>query len=312
MLSTLFVVIIAVLLDRQLGEPKRFHPLVGFGYLANHFEQRFNNFQDHNHKPFWLGLLGVILLCGGLAALLNLVSFTPFALLLEVIILYLAIGGRSLNEHAMAVHQALQDEDIDKARLRVSYMVSRHTEQMDESQISRAVIESTLENGNDALFGALFWFIVAGVPGVVFYRLVNTLDAMWGYRTERFELFGKTAAKLDDWLNYIPARLTAIGYALCGNFSSAIYCWKNQSSQLSSPNGGPVMSSGAGALQCQLGGPVIYHGVYTERPHFGYGQPAQGENIYHATQLIQRTLWLWLAVLTLITFMNLSGTPIHA
>lgn len=309
MLTTLLVIFAALLMDRQLGEPKRFHPLVGFGSLATVLEKIGNKKQHTPRQQVGLGLLALILLCGGVAALFSTTYLSPYAVIFEIVILYLAIAPRSLNEHALAVHTALQDNNIELARSRVGYMVSRHTQQMDEQQISRAAIESTLENGNDAIFGALFWFIVAGIPGVVVYRLVNTLDAMWGYRTARYEYFGKSAAHLDDLLNYIPARLTAFSYALCGHFSKAIQCWKKQAHQLASPNGGPVMSAGAGALQCRLGGAVIYHGQLTERPQFGCDRAPQGVDIQRATALIERTLCLWL---TLLTLTAMIGTLSHA
>lgn len=304
MFDVLLVVILALLLDRKLGEPKRFHPLVGFGWLATYYEKQANDEQQSNQQRFIFGLFGIAILCGGITALFSLTYLTPFATIFEIIILYLAIAPRSLSEHALAVHQALQQSDPHKARSRVGYMVSRQTNEMDEQQISRAAIESTLENGNDAIFAALFWFIIAGIPGVVLFRLVNTLDAMWGYRTARYEYFGKAAAHLDDILNYIPARLTAISYALCGHFSNAIQCWKNQSHLLYSPNGGPVMSAGAGALQCRLGGTVIYHGELTERPLFGCGDAPLGDDIQQAVKLVQRTLWLWVLMLTAVTIIG--------
>ncbi|VAW89331.1 Adenosylcobinamide-phosphate synthase [hydrothermal vent metagenome] len=309
MLTSLLVILAALLLDRRLGEPKRFHPLVGFGWLAARVEKACNR-ESHSHRQrIGFGLLALVLLCGGIAALFSLAYLSPYAVFFEITILYLAIAPRSLTEHALAVHSALQDNDINLARSRVGYMVSRHTQEMDEQQISRATIESTLENGNDAIFGALFWFIIAGIPGVVLFRLVNTLDAMWGYRTPRYEYFGKAAALLDDLLNYLPARLTAISYALCGHFPSAIQCWREQGHQLASPNGGPVMSAGAGALRCKLGGSVIYHGKLTERPHFGCGNTPQRDNIQQAVNLVQYTLWLWLA---LFTAMAIIGTLSHA
>jgi len=304
MLTSLLVVIAALLLDRLLGEPKRRHPLVGFGRLANLFEAQLNQADYPYQLRFLFGLLALLVLCGGLAALLALIYLTPYGIAAEVVLLYLAIAPRSLREHALAVYHSLQHKNIAQARQQVSFIVSRETRQMDESQISRAVIESTLENGNDAIFAALFWFLIAGIPGVVVYRLVNTLDAMWGYRTPRYEWFGKSVAHLDDLLNYLPARLTALSYALCGHFSSAIRCWHKQAHQLASPNGGPVMSAGAGALQRTLGGTVTYHGILTPRPHFGCGDAPQLGDIKQALKLVTRTLWLWLTILILIAAIN--------
>jgi adenosylcobinamide-phosphate synthase len=175
-------------------------------------------------------------------------------------------------------------------------MVSRDTRELDESGVAKACVESTLENGNDAVFGALFWFALLGGPGAVLFRLANTLDAMWGYKNERFLQFGWAAARIDDVLNYIPARLTALSYALFGKTRVALASWRAQAPGWESPNAGPVMAAGAGSLGLALGGSAIYHGQTEARPTLGEGRPASGADIARVLQLVRRSLVLWLGL----------------
>jgi len=134
----------------------------------------------------------------------------------------------------------------------------------------------------------------------------NTLDAMWGYRNERYNYFGWAAARLDDVLNFIPARLTALSYALLGHTRSALHCWWQQASAWESPNAGPVMAAGAGALCVKLGGAAIYHGKLEQRPPLGCGMAAGAADITRAVRLVRHTLYAWLAVITLGTLL-ISG-----
>lgn len=290
-MTTALIVLAALVLDALLGETRRYHPLVGFGRLAKAVEKRFYS------DTFMNGVVAVALLLIPFTLIAMLIEALPMSQLLEAVVLYLAIGWRSLSEHAANVREALIANDIHSARERVGYMVSRDTAALDEQGVAKATVESVLENGNDAIFGALFWFVVAGAPGVVLFRLSNTLDAMWGYRNERYLRFGWAAARLDDVLNYIPARLTAFSYALVGNYQRAIRCWRTQGSGWKSPNAGPVMAAGAGSIDVQLGGAAIYHGIEQLRPPLGEGDAATSAHIDSALQLIKRTLLLWLAVL---------------
>ncbi len=287
MTTTALTLLGALLLDALLGDPRRWHPLAGFGRLAAWLESRLNRGRRRHLR--------------GLAALLLLVTpFTLAAALLEgltpiagLLLLYLVLGGRSLAMHARQVVDALRQGDLEASRERVGWMVSRETAGMQRSDIVRASIESVLENGSDAVFGALFWFLVAGAPGAVAYRLVNTLDAMWGYRNRRFRRFGWAAARLDDLLNLIPARLTALSYALVGAFQPALRCWGAQAAAWESPNAGPAMAAGAGALGVRLGGPAVYRGETRQRPRLGCGREPESDDIERATALVRNSLLLW-------------------
>jgi hypothetical protein len=174
--------------------------------------------------------------------------------------------------------------------------VSRDTEDADAEALARAACESALENGNDAIFGALFWFLIGGAPAVIVFRLANTLDAMWGYRTPRWLMFGWAAARIDDVLNFVPARLTALSYASLGATAQALRCWRTQARAWSSPNAGPVMAAGAGAVGVALGGGARYHGEWEERPPLGAGDAPAAIHIRACLRLVQRAVWLWLGL----------------
>nr|WP_154206847.1 adenosylcobinamide-phosphate synthase CbiB [Ralstonia pickettii] len=299
-------VLAGVLLDRLFGEVPSWHPLVGFGRLAKAIERRMNRAPA---AVSWSRLVGVVawaiavlplvLLAGWLVGVARDVSPWLVAAL-DAVALYFAIGARSLHEHIAPIALALRDADVPRARALASRIVSRDLTQATDEPIARAAVESALENGSDAIFAPLFWLVVAGAPGVVLYRLANTLDAMWGYRNARFTGFGWAAARIDDVLNWIPARLTAISYALLGHTADALNCWRTQAPQWSSPNAGPVMAAGAGSLRVQLGGAARYEGVEEARPSLGAGKPATAADITRALTLVSHTLWLWLGALGLI------------
>ncbi len=283
-----------VLLDRLLGETRRWHPLVGFGNWATALESRLNR------RSLPSGLLAWLLAVGpwvALAAWLR--PFAPFAC--DVVLLYFALGAQSLCEHAEAIAKPLQEGRLDEARQRVGWIVSRETSQLDETGVAKAGVESVLENGNDAIFGTLFWFALLGGPGALLFRLANTLDAMWGYRTERYNLFGRVAARTDDLLNWLPARLTALSYALLGHTRTAFNCWRTQAPGWDSPNAGPVMAAGAGSLGIALGGAAIYHGHEEIRPPLGQGPAPVAADLRRAIALVRNSLWLWLACLFILT-----------
>lgn len=290
--STAFALITALLLDHVLGEPKRWHPLVGFGWLANKIESMMNKFST----PLGLrisGLLGWLLLLAPFMAISYMLSQGILGWVMDVLLLYFSIGAHSLGLHAKQIEMPLTQGNLDAARHAVGMIVSRDTSQLNATEISTATVESVLENGNDAIFGAIFWFLLLGGTGALMFRLTNTLDAMWGYRTPRFMYFGWAAARLDDLLNLVPARLTALSYALCGHTQTAIQCWYNQASSWYSPNAGPVMAAGAGAMQVKLGGAACYHGQTKQRPTLGLGQTPEPKHILTAVNLVKRSIILW-------------------
>jgi adenosylcobinamide-phosphate synthase len=292
-MSITLAVLIALLLDAWLGEPRRFHPLVGFGKLADYTEQKF--YADSRLH----GFIAVLLLVAPLILLTSFINLIPWHFIFDILVLYLAIGWNSLGTHARLVRNALREGNLQTARQFVGMIVSRDTTELNRIGVTQGTIESVLENGNDAIFGVIFWFIVAGAPGAIAYRLINTLDAMWGYRNDRYRYFGWAAARLDDYLNFIPARITALSYALTGRVRNAVICWRTQGAIWKSPNAGPVMAAGAGSLSISLGGPAYYRGQLESRPTLGNGPAPNTDDIDHALGLITRSLILWLMVLCL-------------
>jgi len=293
----------AMLVDALVGEPRRFHPLVAFGRVASAIERRVHADRRHAGVLAWcVAVVVPVVLLGAMRAW----STGAVAFGIDVLVLYGALGRRSLGEHARPVADALSAGHLAAARDAVGRMVSRDTDALDARGVAAAATESVLENGHDAVFGALFWFLLLGAPGALLFRLANTLDAMWGYRTPRYERFGWCAARADDLLGYVPARLTALTYGAMGDFAAAMRCWRRQAPAWDSPNAGPVMAAGAGALHVSLGGAAPYHGQWEPRPILGEGDAPDAGTIRRALRLVDRGVVAWLAVALLI------GVLLHA
>jgi adenosylcobinamide-phosphate synthase len=302
------IIALALALDYLLGEPSRWHPLVGFGALVDKLEAHFNHGDDRRQAgiiAWFLAVLPLVLLVYLVDLWFSGAEF--LSLLWSAAVLYLSIGWHSLMQHAQAVTHPLMAGDLDTARAAVAHIVSRDTADLDSAGIARGAIESVLENGADAVLAAIFWFVLLGVPGVVLYRLANTLDAMWGYKNDRFLEFGWCAARLDDLLNFVPAQLTALTYALLGDRRQAFHYWRIQGRYWKSPNAGPVMAAGAGALNVSLGGNEKYHGRLQQRSVLG-PEPAiatrpSAESLERSCQLVNRSLVVWCFVILLLSLM---------
>lgn len=298
------VCVLALALDQLMGEPRRMHPVVGFGRMAAAIERRLNTAPENSHRSLSIGGLAVLLVTVPVLILAIWVSvvFGGLALVLaQIVALWLAISLRGLTEHGRAVAEPLCSGDLEGAREQVSCIVSRQASALDGQGVAAAATESMLENGADAVFASLFWFLVAGIPGLVLHRMINTLDAMWGYRNPRFLYFGRAAARLDDLMGWVPARLTAFTYLLLGDRKLAWWCWRNQAPEWDSPNAGPVMAAGAGALNVRLGGPSPYPAGVKQRPILGDTRGANSASIEAAISLVRRGVLLWLGVVLLAT-----------
>ncbi|MCW8885986.1 MAG: adenosylcobinamide-phosphate synthase CbiB [Motiliproteus sp.] len=303
-MTTALIILLALLLDRWLGEPRRWHPLVGFGHIAIRLERLLNT-PGHMQAKRLAGIASVaaltlipVLIVGQLLSWLQPASLLFH--LVQILGLYFCIGRQSLSEHARAVATPLTQGDVQQAREQVGMIVSRDSAEMTPQQITNATVETLLENANDACFATLFWFAIGGLPLALLHRFSNTLDAMWGYRSDRYLHFGWAAARLDDLLNWIPARLGALALAIAGQTQRGLHCWKTQGHQYDSPNGGVIMATGAGALGIRLGGKAIYQGQVKERTVLGQGRPAQAMDIERSIILVNQAVMLWIVILMLL------------
>jgi adenosylcobinamide-phosphate synthase len=268
--------------DRALGDPRRWHPVAGFGRAATTLERA--TYADSRGR----GVVHVGLLIGAAVAAGTVVEQRGRTVATAVVT-WAVLGGRSLDREAAAVDDLLIEERLADARQRLTHLVGRDTSGLAEGEVARATIESVAENTSDAVVAPLLWGAVAGVPGLLGYRAANTLDAMVGHRSARYERFGWAAARLDDLLNLPASRLTALLAVLLGDDARAAWTvWRRDAGDHPSPNAGPVEAAFAGALGVRLGGTNVY-GDRVEHRHVldGGRAPAQ-HDISRARALADR------------------------
>ncbi len=305
MTAIAIIAVLAYVMDALLGEPRRFHPIVGMGNWAQLVAQRLHpGSQAGPVLQFLLGVLAWSIAMGVPVMVLAIVfTLSPawLDMLFALLVLYVCIAPKSLVQHAEAVSQALAQDNLDAARSACGMMVSRDTQAMTREEVCTATIESVLENAHDAVIAPVFWFAVGGWWGALIFRLSNTLDAMWGYRNARYLHFGRCAARCDDVLGYLSARLTVLLFAL--RQRRALTAALEQGDNWDSPNAGPVMAAGAGALGVRLGGAARYGGERKLRPVLGSGRAPRPADIDAALKLVRdayRMLLLGLVVLAVL------------
>ena len=276
-------------LDQALGDPRQGHPVALFGTVAGRLEAR--TWRDRRaagagYTAILVGSAAAVGLAAGRLTGLRLAAATAAGT-------WVVLGGRSLAGEAAAIDAHLRQGDLPAARRRLTHLVGRRTERLDEAGIARAVIESLAENTSDAVVAPLFWGAVAGLPGLLGYRAVNTLDAMVGHHSPRYENFGWAAARADDIANYLPARLTAAITALTapvagGNGRAALAVTRRDGQRHPSPNSGMCEAAFAGALGIRLGGRNHYGSRVENRPVLGAeGRQPSARDISRAIRLSQ-------------------------
>lgn len=281
--------LLGVAVDGAVGDPRRRHPVAGFGTLAQRVERAVYR-DDKLPGAAYVAVLG-----GGAVALGVLVERAgrgrPVGQALgTAVATWIVLGGRSLAVQGAAIGRELDAGELSAARERLPSLCARDPAKLDADGLARAVVESVAENTSDAVVAPLFWGAVAGVPGLLGYRAINTLDAMVGYRSPRYRRFGWAAARLDDLANLLPARLAALltvagAPVVGGSWRGAWQTWHRDAAAHPSPNAGRVEAAFAGALETRLGGRTEYpHGV-EERPVMGEGSTPDSGHVTRAVEL---------------------------
>ncbi|MER6205371.1 cobalamin biosynthesis protein [Streptomyces sp. NPDC001642] len=283
--------------DHLLGDPRHGHPVAAFGRAAGAVEHLL--WRDHRG---W-GALHTAVCVGGTIALATATTSAlrpsrTASVALTAAATWAVVGGTSLAREAGIVGRALEAGDIEAARARLPHLCGRDPQTLDADGIARAVVESVAENTSDAVVGALVWGGIAGVPGLLGFRAVNTLDAMVGHKSARYRRYGWASARLDDVAGWPGARLTAaLATVAGGDPRGAVRAWRTDAPKHPSPNAGPVEASFAGALGVRLGGTLSYGGRVEHRPVLnGGGRPVAVPDIARAVRLSRRVGLLALGV----------------
>jgi adenosylcobinamide-phosphate synthase len=269
--------------DLAAGDPSRWHPVAGFGTAASRLERA----AYAPTRARGVLVTGTLVIAAAVVAEVLAQRSRPAAL---IAVTWAALGGRSLRREALRVADLIERDDLPGGRAALRSLCGRDADELDARGLSRAVVASVAENTSDAVVGALAWGAVGGPAGVAAYRAANTLDAMFGHRSDRYAAFGWFAAKLDDAMNWPAARLSAAitcaaAGAVGGSPATTFATVRRDGSAHPSPNAGMVEAAFAGALGVQLGGPLAYAAHVELRPRLGDGRPPEVADIRRATRL---------------------------
>ena len=268
LITDLLPLMLAWVMDLWLGDPMQLpHPVVGFGKLIAKGERTWNKGKGRQWKG---ALMAIALVVGTYVVSACLLGLLPGVLhtLASALLIFYCLAGTTLIREVREVFRAV-DRSLEEGRMQVARIVGRDTSELSAQEVRTAALETLAENLSDGVIAPLFWYALLGVPGMLAYKMVNTLDSMIGYRNERYKDFGCFAARLDDVANYLPARLTALLMVLAsGRISLVKFVWK-YGDQHASPNSGYPEAALAGILDCRFGGPHNYFGQEVWKPFIG-------------------------------------------
>jgi len=275
--------------DAAFGDPRQHHPVAAFGWVAATAERAC--YAEHRLAGLiYTGtLVAAAAALGGLLEQAGRGRATGQAAV-TALATWIALGGASLAEEGAAMARALDAGDLEGARARLPHLCGRDPDKLDLTGMARASVESIAENTSDAVVAPLVWGAVAGVPGLLAYRAINTLDAMVGYRSARYRRFGWAAARLDDVANLVPSRAAAVLTTLCaplvgGSAREAWLAWRRDAAAHPSPNAGQVEAAFAGALEIRLGGRTVYPHGTEQRPVLGHGRTPDAGDLTRGVEL---------------------------
>lgn len=293
--------LLGYVLDLLIGDPDNWpHPVRVFGNLIAAGERRLNRGTGRLGKgaALTIGLcIGVWLFFYGLDALALRIHPAVYVFVNSLFVWY-GLANNNLITEGKAVFRVLDQDGLDAGRRQVARIVGRDTSRLSAQQIRIAALETMSENLSDGVIAPLFFYGLAGVPGMMTYKLINTLDSMIGYRSDRYERFGKFAARLDDLANLVPARLTALLMSLAGGSLRALQFAFRYGRRHKSPNAGYPEAALAGILDCRFGGPNVYHGVLVDKPFIGeHDRPIESGDIDRAVAINHRTCLLMVLAL---------------
>ena len=297
--------IIGWLFDLFIGDPARLpHPIVWFGKMIAFGEHRLNR---GNHRMLKGGLMSI-----GLIVLVFAVTWflchQLSMIVIDVIIIFYCLAGTTLIREVRAVFLAL-DRSLDEGRQQVARIVGRDTSELSAQEVRTAALETLAENLSDGVIAPLFWLAILGAPGMLAYKMVNTLDSMIGYKTERYKDFGCWAAHIDDVANYIPARLTAFLMILAtGRLGLLRFVWKYGRNH-ASPNSGYPEAALASILNCRFGGPHYYFGQLFDKPYIGDNDRLLNTEDMKKAVRVNRTAEVLMVVLVLLFSYFCHPTP---
>ena len=302
---------LALILERWLGYSPRLvgavgHPVMWFGAVIAWLESRLNTPSRSSDQRRLAGVLALALLLTlvlvGTVAITQALRLIPGGWIFELLLATPFLAQKELGRAVRAVAQALQTS-LQAGREAVSHIVGRDPDQLDEPGVARAAVETLAESTSDGVVAPWFWLALLGLPGIALYKAINTADSMIGHLNERYRDYGWSAARLDDWVNWLPARLTAVLITLACFFTpgaSPSGAWaiaRRDARKHASPNSGWPEAAFAGALGFRLGGPRSYAGELVDPPSFGDGKSALADgDIKHALVLYRATLNVLLAV----------------